>query len=206
MNYIAHRINTVAELLLTPIEYGVELDIRDNIDGTLFLNHDPFVIGESFEQYLSKYNHGTLICNVKSERVELKTLKLLNKYNINNYFFLDSSFPMIKLLSDKGINNIALRFSEFERVDTIINMAGKAQWIWVDCFTVFPLTRDIYVKFKSLNYKICVVSPELQGQPENIEKYAQIIREESILPDAICTKFYNINTWKAILGENNEQV
>lgn len=57
--------------------------------------------------------------------MELKALEMLRKYGIKRYFFLDSSFPMIKLLLDMGESNIALRYSEYEGMDTIRNMAGK---------------------------------------------------------------------------------
>jgi hypothetical protein len=34
MHYIAHRVNTIKELLKTPVEYGVEIDLRDYEDQT----------------------------------------------------------------------------------------------------------------------------------------------------------------------------
>ncbi|MDG0794535.1 hypothetical protein OMP38_29615 [Cohnella ginsengisoli] len=64
MEYIAHRINTVAELKMVPHEYGVELDLRDYGD-RLILQHDPFTDGEDFEEYLKHYQHGTMILNIK---------------------------------------------------------------------------------------------------------------------------------------------
>ena len=181
-------------------EYGVEIDLRDNIDGTIYINHDPFVLGENFENYLKEYNHGTMILNIKSERIELKILELLKKYNIKNYFFLDSSFPMIKLLSDKGEKNIALRYSEYEGLDTLEKMQGKVDWVWVDCFTKLPIDNKIYRKIKDMGYKLCLVSPELQGQPEKIELYAKQIKGEKIEFDAICTKEYNMKRWGIILN------
>ena len=82
MEFISHRVNTVNDLKNTPIEFGVELDLRDNIDGSIYINHDPFVLGENFEDYLRYYQHGTMILNIKSERIEYKVLDLLKKYNI----------------------------------------------------------------------------------------------------------------------------
>lgn len=35
MEFIAHRINTVKELRKPPPEYGVELDLRDSLDGSI---------------------------------------------------------------------------------------------------------------------------------------------------------------------------
>ncbi len=196
MEFIAHRINTKEELKTLPEEYGVELDLRDNIDGRVYINHDPFILGEDFEEYLKNYSHGTMILNIKSERIEIKVLELIKKYKIKKYFFLDSSFPMIKFLSDKGEKNIALRYSEYEGLDTLEKMKGKVDWVWIDCFTYLPINHEIYLKIKNMGYKLCLVSPELQGQPEKIEKYAKQIVEEKIIFDAICTKEYNIKKYK----------
>lgn len=194
MEYIAHRINTIEELKKIPKEYGVELDLRDFAD-RLILQHDPFKDGEDFEEYLKNYNHGTMILNIKSERIEHKVLELIQKYNIKKYFFLDSSFPMIYLLSKSGEKNIALRFSEFEGIDTILNMVGKVEWIWVDCFSKLPITTKNYNLLKNNGFKFCLVSPELQGQNEKLEFYKQYLQNEGIVFDAICTKVYNIDKW-----------
>jgi len=194
MEYIAHRINTIEELKNIPKEYGVELDLRDFGD-RLILQHDPFKDGEDFEEYLKHYHHGTMILNIKSERIEHKVLELIKKYNIKKYFFLDSSFPMIYLLSKECEQNIALRFSEFEGTDTILNMQGKVKWVWVDCFSKLPITRENYNLLKEKGFKFCLVSPELQGQSEKLEVYKQYLEDENITFDAICTKIYNIDKW-----------
>jgi len=114
--FICHRINSVNELRNIDKTFGVEIDIRDDHkSGKLILAHDPFVDGEYFEDYLKIYNHKTLILNIKSEHIEPLCLKLLERYDIRNYFFLDSSFPMIYLLNKEyKNNNIACRFSEYE--------------------------------------------------------------------------------------------
>ena len=113
--FICHRINTIEELNNIDNQFGVELDLRDDHkSGKLILAHDPFLNGEYFQDYLKNYKHNTLILNIKSERIEIECLKLLEKHNIENYFFLDSSFPLIYLLNKTYNNNkIACRFSEF---------------------------------------------------------------------------------------------
>lgn len=204
VEYIAHRINTKGDLHTIPSEYGVELDLRDSFGGGIYISHDPFVKGEDFEDYLKEYScdnnfgRGTMILNIKSERIEFKVSELIKKYGIEKYFFLDSSFPMIKLLSDNGERNIALRFSEFEGLDTVYAMKDKVKWVWVDCFSVFPLDKQTYLNIKNCDYKICIVSPELQGQPEKITEYGQYMKTNGIIPDAVCTKFENIEKWKQI--------
>lgn len=196
MEFIAHRINTIRELTELENNYGVELDLRDNLNGRIYLSHNPFEAGEDFEEYLKHYHHGTMILNVKSERIEHKILELLSQYHIEKYFFLDSSFPMIKLLSDMGEHRIALRFSELEGMDTIRNMAGKAEWIWVDCFTHLPIDQDSFRELKEMGYKLCMVSPELEGQPEKIECYRKQLAQNNIIMDAVCTKIYNMSLWR----------
>ena len=100
MEYIAHRVNTIEELRKLPAEYGVELDLRDDLNGRIYISHNPFEAGEDFEEYCKEYHHGTMILNIKSERIEHQALELMQQYHIEKYFFLDSSFPMIKLLTD----------------------------------------------------------------------------------------------------------
>lgn len=200
MEFIAHRVNTLTELEELPKEYGVELDLRDDLNGKIYIQHNPFEPGEDFEEYLTAYHHGTMILNVKSERIEHKILETIRNYDVKSYFFLDSTFPMIKLLSDLGERNIAVRYSEYEGMDTLEAMAGKIEWVWVDTFTKLPMNNRIYKEMKELGYKICLVSPELQGQPEKIEIYAKQIIDEGIMFDAICTKEYNIDRWKSLLS------
>lgn len=194
MNFICHRVNTIDALSKIDKKHGVEIDLRDE-QGVLILSHDPFAEGEHFEDFLEAYEHGTLILNIKSERIEHKVLECLKRQNIENYFFLDSSFPMIYLLSNAGERKIALRFSEFEGMDTIRAMAGKVDWVWVDCFTKFPLSSDEYHELKALGYKLCLVSPELQGRDGDIELYKAQIAQLGITFDAICTKSYNVDRW-----------
>jgi hypothetical protein len=189
--FICHRINTIKELIKIPKEYGVELDLRDNLNGDIYIHHDPFVIGELFEDYLKQYYHKFIILNIKSEGIEYKVLELIKKYNIKDYFFLDCSFPMIYKLLKIGENNIAIRFSELENV----NLDLKVKWIWVDCFSNLPINKENYKIFKDNNYKLCLVSPELQGQEDKIIKYKEYLKKENIIFDAICTKIYNINKY-----------
>jgi hypothetical protein len=194
--FICHRINKSEELSNVKIDQGIELDLRDN-DKSIFLSHDPFNTGEDFEQILKKYNKNLIILNIKSERIEYKILELLQKYNIQEYFFLDSSFPMIYQLNKIGEKNIAVRFSEFESIESVEAVKDMVKWVWVDCFTHFPLTREIYNKIKKCNLKICLVSPELQGHNiEMIYEFKKIIKENNFHIDAICTKHYSVELWK----------
>jgi len=194
MELIAHRINRLEELRALPEHFGVELDLRDQGD-QLIMVHDPFSGGEDFESYLKEYRHGTLILNIKSERIEPKVQQLIEKYKIPNYFYLDSSIPMIVQLSKGGLSKIAVRVSEYESLETVMRFRGLVDWVWVDCFSRIPLTSAEFKTLKSAGFKLCFVSPELQGQPEKIEEYRDFLKENEMFMDAICTKEYNASKW-----------
>ena len=49
-------------------------------------------------------------------------------------------------------------------------------------------------KLKKEGYKICLVSPELLGREDEIEKYQKKIEKEKIMLDAVLTKKPDI--WK----------
>ena len=195
MNFIAHRINTLAQLEQLPSQYGAEVDLRD-WENELILAHNPFEKGENFERYLQHYHHGTLILNIKSERIEPRVIELMEKYHISDYFFLDSSVPMMYLLSEQHNTRQAVRFSEIEPVELALAMKGRAQWVWVDCFSKFALTPKEYTQLKQAGFKLCLVSAELQGRPEDIALHKKIIADNHFEFDAICTKVAYIPSWQ----------
>lgn len=192
--YISHRINTLEQLKETPEIFGTEVDFRDRGD-RLILQHDPFQDGEDAEPFFAGYRHGTLILNIKSERIEWRILELIKKYNISDYFFLDSSFPMIVALMREGERKIAVRYSEFEKMDTILDLKGKVDWVWIDGFEGFSLSRDDFLALKEAGFKLCLVSPELQGRKEDIQSYKHTMKERGITFDAICGKAANYTAW-----------
>ncbi len=102
---------------------------------------------------------------------------------------------MIWLLSNQGEKNIALRISEVEGMDTARNMAGKVGWIWIDCFSKIPISKIEADKLKKLGYRLCFISPEVEGRDEDIEEYKGQIMNMGIELDAICAKTYNIKRW-----------
>ena len=189
MEYIAHRRNSVADLNATPVRYGVEVDIRTN-GNELIINHDPFIAGDSFEEWLAAYKHGTLILNVKEEGLEDRLISLMDRAAIANYFFLDQSFPYLIKYSKMGVHRCAVRVSEFESINTALTLAGKVDWVWVDCFTQFPLTHDDAKTLQAAGFKLCLVSPELQGRDAQIEiaQTFQILEDRNIQVQAVCTK------------------
>ena len=104
---------------------------------------------------------------------------------------------MINILSKQGEKNIALRFSEFEGLDTIKNMNGTVNWIWVDCFSDFPLDKGSYHFIKNLGYNICLVSPDLLNRENDIIRYKERIFMDGIMINAVCVKLKNISKWES---------
>lgn len=197
MNFIAHRRNTIHELNATPPHYGVEVDIR-SINDTLMIHHDPFKTGERFEDWLAVYRHGTLILNVKEEGLEARLIELMKTHDIKDYFFLDQSFPFLMKWSNAGEHHCAVRVSEYESIETALTLAGKVDWVWVDCFTHFPLHHMDAERLKNAGFKLCLVSPELQGRDAEIEIPAlhKLLIKRKISADAICTK--RIDLWESL--------
>ena len=185
-----HRVNTIKELCLLPKHYGLEVDIRSN-KGELIIDHDPFSDkSTSFSEWIVHYNHKGLILNVKEDGLESHIQKELEKYNILDYFYLDQSFPQVYNLSSAGNHHCSLRISEFESIETVISMQNKIEWVWVDYFTHFPLSKNQVELLKNKGFKLCVVSPELQGYDHNICcKLIDKLNDEQISIEAVCTKF-----------------
>lgn len=197
MKFIAHRRNTLKELGETPVRFGVEIDIRSH-DNELIIHHDPFTVGESFNTWITGYKHGTLILNVKEEGLEARLIPLMAAHGIEDYFFLDQSFPFLIKWSNVGERRCAVRVSEYESIDTALSLAGKVHWVWVDCFTHFPLSSVDAKRLQKAGFKLCLVSPELQGRDAevSIPALATLLLERDICADAVCTK--RVDLWEPL--------
>lgn len=186
---IKHRLNTIQDLNATAKNYGVEVDIRSHGE-QLIIHHDPYVEGESFEDWLAAYQHGTLILNIKEEGLEGRLISLMEAHGIEDYFFLDQSFPFLVKWAKAGEHRCAVRVSEFEAIETALTLAGKVDWVWVDCFNYFPLSHEDAQRLKNAGFKLCLVSPELQGRDAETEipQLLKLLAERDIQADAVCTK------------------
>lgn len=192
---IIHRINKIKDQKKIPREYGVEIDIR-TYNKKLILNHEPFKAGDLLDEYLSNFDHAFIVLEVKEEGIEKKVIEICKKYNIKNYFLLSVSFPFIYLLSKEGIKKIAIRYSEFEDINTCLAMKNKVEWVWIDTFTKLPLDKESYIKLKNANFKICLVSPERWNRPKDIKNYVDYFVTNNIKIDAVMTSIRYSHNWK----------
>lgn len=203
MKLIAHRRNTLAELNATPVDCGVEVDVR-SFGERLIIHHDPFQTGESFDAWIAAYRHGTLILNVKEEGLEGRLISCMRDHGIDDFFFLDQSFPFLVKTASMGERRCATRVSEFEAVGTALALAGKVDWVWVDCFSRFPINRAEWLRLTDAGFRLCLVSPELQGRVSEEEILAQrsLFAEWGVEPDAVCCKLAMIPAWTHALAES----
>jgi len=193
MVIIQHRCNTKQQLYELPSSLGVEVDIRSE-GSKLIVHHDAFQKGEAFDQWLEGYNHRLMILNVKEDGLESRLLSLMGKNHIENFFFLDQTFPSIVKMIEQGEKRCAVRISEFESIETALKLAGKIDWVWVDYFTHFPLSPADAEQLNNAGFKLCLVSPELQGfsNPSTAISLREKIATLDIEVAAICTKFPNL--------------
>lgn len=188
MKIFHHRINESNRLVDIPSHDGVEIDLR-SMGGRIVLQHDPFLEGEDFISWLDHWNGQDLILNVKEEGLENGILEILKVSNIENYFFLDQSFPfMIKSLNS-GNRNVAGRVSDLESIDTVLGL--DCNWVWLDCFLGdWKFLIDAVPVLHSRGKRLCIVSPELVRIESKNELCVlqKLMAENQLKIDAVCTK------------------
>ena len=103
-------------------------------------------------------------------------------------------------LANLGETRCAVRVSEFESIQTALSLAKKISWVWLDCFTRFPISLTEYEQLKNSGFKLCLVSPELQGRNPELEipLFAELIEKNNMKVDAVCTKKMEI--WEACIA------
>jgi len=188
MRIYEHRINVSEALKLVNPTHGVEIDIR-TYGGNLILAHDPFIEGELLTDWLQVWNGQPLILNVKEDALEPAIMSLLASYSIEDYFFLDQSYPSIRRMIQNGMTKVATRVSDYEDLATALS--SGSDWVWLDSFSGdWSYLLDVVPKISKNNQKTCLVSPELQrvGSQDELERLQQILSQSNLTITAVCTK------------------
>lgn len=186
MKIIEHRINTIGQLLEVNPMHGVEIDLRsDPNKNIIYLHHDPFVSGESFERWLDVYVErkiaGPLILNTKEDGLEAAIIELMKSRAIEDFFFLDTALPTLVKWT-RAENRFACRLSAYEPVESVLPFFGKTKWLWVDCFEGQALSAETLEKVRK-SFHVCLVSPELHGVKKMDPGFSRLRN----LADAVCT-------------------
>jgi len=196
--FIAHRVNQLDDTIAAEVfgaADGIEFDIRDT-GGEIVVQHDPFLTGQRFTDFLKFCpSNKFYIVNVKAEGIEQRAIADLEAHGITQFFLLDCSIPMMVRLGKLGERRLAVRFSEYESLATVEAMAPFVSWVWVDVFTQLPLTSFVETFLRHRGLKLCLVSPELQGQQEKVVEYETLLAKRGVTIDAICSKLYNRGLW-----------
>lgn len=187
-----HRVNSIAELKNLEKGVSAEIDIR-TYDKEIVLNHEPFAQGDRFRDYLQTYatdRTAPLILNVKEDGLEKDLIRICEERNILNYFILDCAPATLVRLARQGFKKASVRVSDYEPIATAQALKGLLQWCWIDCFKEAPADPSLVREIQDLGYRICLVSPELQGHSaEALNKHIQTLKP-LLRPgkDGVCTK------------------
>tara|TARA_B100001059_G_scaffold142636_1_gene142584 strand:+ start:456 stop:1040 length:585 start_codon:yes stop_codon:yes gene_type:complete len=192
MEIIVHRINSIKKLKNIPNNFGVEIDLRA-YKSKIILNHEPFKSGDTLDNFLKYYNHGTLILNIKEDGIEDEVIQKVKRAKIKSYFLLDVEFPYIFKSMKNKQKNIAIRFSEKEAIETSRLLHKNFKWLWIDTVTKLPLNKKnlkIIKKFKS-----CLVCPERWGRPLEIDNFKKKMKHLNFKPNAVMTSLKYAQKW-----------
>jgi|TARA_B100000787_G_scaffold167230_1_gene153633 hypothetical protein len=168
MEIIIHRVNKIKELKKLNKKFGAEIDLRV-YKGKIILNHDPYSNGDNFDDYLSEYDHGTLVLNIKETGIEEEVLKKVKKKGLKDYFILDAEIPFFFKSLKKKERALAVRLSFYEPIELSKKFYDKVDWLWVDTI------KDFNIDYKNRvfldKFKICLVSPEFWDKPKSLNVF-----------------------------------
>jgi hypothetical protein len=179
MIIIKHRVNSIEELDTTDYKYGVEIDLRSS-GLELIIEHDPFRKGINFFNWLENYHHQLLIINVKEDGLENAAIKIMNEFNISDFFFLDQSFPSLYKSTRIYPQHCSARVSDFESINSALQL--NSGWLWFDSHSGdWEYLRKAFSLIADKNVKTCLVSPELQrlNSQTELDNLRSIINDES---------------------------
>lgn len=185
----SHRVNSAAVLGTVDEKYGVEMDLRSHGE-QIHLVHDPFVLGEKFEEWLDAYHHAFIVLNVKEEGLEDRIMEILNRRGINAWAFLDQSVPFLVRTLRGGESRCMVRVSEYESIETALSLPNRPDWVWLDSFTGgLPSAADIR-RLHDHGFQMMVASPELQGRDlaAEISGITELFVSAGVPLAGVCTK------------------
>lgn len=191
---VIHRVNQGSQLEKIPYSFGVEVDLRQ-WGNQIIVEHEPFVQGECFEEWLKSFHHKLIVLNIKSEGIEMRAVEMLyESFPEASYFLLDQSFPFLfkSIISKSLISGI--RVSDIESFEQMIML--RSDWVWLDCHLGdwSYLTKALPIASK-LGIKTCLASPELHGRnvDQEVNQIKGILNQTNMKFSAVCTK--NPSVW-----------
>ena len=138
---------------------GVETDLRD-IKGEIVISHNmPQGNEMSFEDLLKLLDGRalTLALNIKADGMADEIKRLLEKYNVSNYFTFDMSIPEMVYQHKTGLNV----FTGLSDIVPLPVMYEQAKGVWLDCFNSDWFGEVEIQNILNQDKKVCIVSPDL---------------------------------------------
>lgn len=171
--------------------FGTETDLRDS-NSRLVISHD-MANGQSLpaEAFLDIYKrhggHLPLALNIKADGLQGELKRLLESYDVQNYFVFDMAVPDGLQYARLGFKTYT-RQSEYESVPAYYDLA---QGVWLDEFNGHWLSDQVIEHHLNQGKSLCIVSPDLHRRDhlEAWQHYRQL--EQRIGQDRImlCTDF-----------------
>ena len=188
---IAHMVNVLEELEKVPKEYGVEIDLRSCSDMGIILSHDKIEQGKTYltlDHFLQNYDHNFIIANIKESGIEIEVINKIKNLLII-FFYWTSSFLIISS-NKKYKENLSIRYSEYESIETVKKLKDYVNWVWIDTFSKLPVLDKDLSYFKS-----CLVSPCRWGRQEDIAIYKEVLNSQNFNLDAVMAELNMLDSW-----------
>ena len=113
---------------------------------------------------------------------------------IKSYFLLDVEFPYLFSATKKGERNIAVRFSEKEPIENVLQFEDELDWVWIDTITKLPINKSNQNFLK--RFKTCLVCPSRWDRNQEISIYKNRIKTDKLKVDMVMTEEKYIIEWK----------
>lgn len=171
--------------------FGTETDIRDYA-GNLVISHDmanesSMPVEDFFTIYRSYGKALPLALNIKADGLQSELMRLLQYFDITNYFVFDMAVPDGLSYVRKNFKTFT-RHSDFEPVPAFYELA---RGIWLDEFQGHWITDAVIEGHIAAGKLICIVSPELHQRDNSNEWNHYRSLEQTIGHDRLmlCTDF-----------------
>ena len=159
-------------------KFGIETDIRLDLDGRLVISHDPLESGIEYigldqliEARASISPNSKLALNIKEDGLHPYISTLVQKFDLDNYFLFDMSVP--DYISGSKYDPIQYcRASEFESANPFI---GNSHGVWLDFFKDSLLADHALGVLAKDWYNVALVSPELHGKKNYYSFWESIV-------------------------------
>ena len=105
--------------------------------------------------------------------------------------------PYICTNNKKVNQNLSLRYSEYESIETVKKFINNVGWIWIDTFNYLPVNQNVIRTLKK--FKSCLVCPERWSRPKDIIRYYKKMKKQNFFPNSIMTSKKYFRKWEKLV-------